>query len=48
MNTTRRDFLKVSAGAVAATSGVPASSKEVSSLQHQGNEQQGRRGARAT
>ena len=31
MNTTRRDFLKVSAGAVAATSGVSAGSKKVSS-----------------
>ena len=34
MNTTRRDFLKVSAaGAVAATSGVSANSKEVSSTE---------------
>src|SRR5271169_1495034 len=31
MNTTRRDFLKVSAGAVAATSGVSANSKELAS-----------------
>ena len=31
MNTTRRDFLKVSAGAVAATSVVSANSKEISS-----------------
>src|SRR5271170_4974200 len=30
MNTTRRDFLKVGAGAVVATSGVPASSQKVS------------------
>ena len=31
MNTTRRDFLKVSAGAMAATSVVSANSKEISS-----------------
>src|SRR5258706_15676957 len=31
MNTTRRDFLKIGAGAVAAASGVLANSKEVSS-----------------
>jgi hypothetical protein len=31
MNTTRRDFIKVGAGAVAATSGVSANSKEISS-----------------
>src|SRR5271163_3964320 len=44
MNASRRDFLKVGAGAVAAISGVPADSKETSSFTASGEQTTGEAG----
>jgi hypothetical protein len=48
MNTMRRDFIKVGAGAMAATSGVSANSKEVASPTASGERTEAPAGGRKT